>query len=95
MKITPLSDRIVVEAESTEEATASGFIVKTEQKERPQRGKVIAVGLGKLLKDGTRVPMEVKIGDTVVFKKYSPTDIEIDGKEYLILESEDVLGVIA
>lgn len=93
MNIQPLGDNIVVEAEE-EQVSSSGIIVQTDNKERPQRGTVTAVGPGKLLKDGSRVPMEIKVGDIILFKKYSPTEIELEKKEYLILEASDVLAIV-
>ena len=95
MKIQPLADRVVIEPISVEEKTKSGIILpETADKERPEQGKVIAVGLGRLLKNGKRKPMEVKKGDLVLFTKYGPNEIKIDGKEYLIAKEEDILAII-
>ena len=93
-KIIPTSDHIVVEA-LEEETTTSGIIIPdTASKEKPQKGKVIAVGGGKIGDDGKRIPMEVKVGDTVLFTKYGPTEVKVDGKEYLVLNESDVLAII-
>jgi len=89
----PLSNRVVVEP--VREETKGGIILpETADKEKPEKGKVIAVGPGKLMDNGSRAAPEVKVGDTVVFKKYSPDEIKVDGKEYLILEEGDIMGII-
>lgn len=91
----PLADHVVVEIVTKEEKTASGiFLPDTASKEKPQTGKVIAVGIGKVTENGTRVAPEVKAGDEVVFAKYSGTEVKLDGKEYLILNERDLLAVI-
>lgn len=91
----PLADYIVVEITTKEEKTASGiYLPDTASKERPQTGKVIAVGAGRVLDNGTRVAPEVKVGEEVVFAKYSGTEFKLDGKEYLILSERDVLAVL-
>jgi len=93
-KIIPTSDHILVEA-LEEEITASGIIIPdTASKEKPQKGKVIAVGPGKVGDDNERIPLEVKEGDTVLFTKYGPTEVKVDGKEYLVLNESDVLAII-
>lgn len=95
MAIRPLDDKIVLEAVKREEKTASGIMLPdTAEKERPEQGKVIAVGQGKLLDNGQRAAMSVKVGDTVIFSKYGPSEIKIDGKEYLVVKEEDVLAII-
>lgn len=95
MTLRPLNDRLIVEAVSKEAKTASGIIIPdTAKEERPEQGSVVSIGPGKLKDDGTRHPMSVKVGDTVVFKKYSPDEIKLDGKEYLILSESDILAVI-
>ncbi len=95
MQIKPLSDRVVLEQVSPEETTKSGIILPgTIEKEKPEQGKVIAVGAGRLLKDGTHAKMEVKVGDKVLFSRYSPTEVKISGKEYLVVKEEDILGII-
>jgi chaperonin GroES len=94
MKFRPLYDRILVERVESEEITKGGIIVPDSAKEKPQQGKVIAVGQGKRLEDGKLVPLEVKAGDTILFGKYSGSEIEIEGNEYLIMKEEDVLGLV-
>lgn len=94
MSITPLGDRVIVTAGESEEVTASGIVLPDTAKEKPQKGKVIAVGTGRVLENGQRVPLEVKEGDIVVFAKYGGTEIEIDGEEYVILSERDLLAVL-
>lgn len=94
MKIQPLGDRILVEVLEAKEKTKGGIVLPDTAKEKPQEGKVIAVGKGKVKEDGKVVPLEVKAGDTILFGKYSGTEITIDDKEYLILKEEDVLAVV-
>lgn len=89
VKIKPLADRVLVEAAAAEEKTASGIIIPDTAKEKPQRGKVIAVGSGK--KDE---PMTVKVGDEVLYGKYAGTEIQVEGKEYLIMRESDIFAVI-
>ena len=89
VNITPLADRVVVEAAAAEEKTAGGIIIPDTAKEKPQRGKVVAVGAGK--KDE---PTTVKVGDTVLYGKYAGTEIQIDGKDYLIMRESDIFAVI-
>lgn len=94
MTIKPLSDNLLVEASKVEEATKSGIVLAlTAQKDRPETGTVIAVGPGKM-HEGKLQPMSVKVGDKVIFKKYGPDEIKIDGKELLMLSESDVLAVI-
>lgn len=94
MKFRPLYDRILVERVKSEEKTQSGIIVPDIAKEKPQEGKVIAVGQGKRLEDGKLIPLEVKAGDTILFGKYSGSEIKIEGNEYLIIKEDDVLGLL-
>ena len=95
MKIKPLSDHIVIEPIAHEEKTKSGiFLPQTAEKERPEQGKVVAVGPGKMLSSGKRSEMEVKPGDTVLFTKYGPNEIKVDGTEYLIARQEDILAIL-
>lgn len=95
MKIKPLADHIVIEPISQEEKTKTGiFLPQTAEKERPEQGKVIAVGPGKTLSSGKRAEMEVKEGQIVIFTKYGPTEIKVDGKEYLIAKQEDILAIL-
>jgi chaperonin GroES len=90
----PLSDRIIAKSTGTEEVTKGGIVLPDTAKEKPQEGEVIAVGPGKLLDSGKTVPMDVKVGDTIIFAKYGGTEIKVDGQEYIILRQEDVLAVI-
>lgn len=91
----PLADHIIVEAIVKEEKTSSGiYLPDTAAKEKPQTGKVIAVGKGKVLENGTRVEPEVKVGEVVVFAKYSGTEVKVDEKDYLILSERDILAVL-
>lgn len=95
MNIKPLSDHILIEPVKEEEKTKSGiFLPDTAQKEKPEQGLVIAVGQGKKTDDGKIVPVSVKAGDKVLFTKYGPNEIKIDGKEYLIAREEDILAII-
>ncbi|WP_186814634.1 co-chaperone GroES [Meiothermus hypogaeus] len=90
----PLGDRVVVKRIEEEAKTKGGIVLPDTAKEKPQKGKVIAVGTGRVLDNGTKVPLEVKQGDTVVFAKYGGTEIEIDGEEYIILSERDLLAVM-
>ena len=94
MKFRPLYDRILVERVESEEITKGGILVPDSAKEKPQQGKVIAVGQGKRLEDGKLMPLEVKAGDTILFGKYSGSEIKIEGNEYLIMKEDDVLGLV-
>jgi chaperonin GroES len=94
MKIRPLHDRILVKRLENEEKTASGIIIPDNAKEKPMEGKIIAVGNGKRLEDGTIAKMEVKVGDTVLFSKYSGSEVKIDGEEHLVMREDDILGII-
>lgn len=95
MVIKPLSDHILIEPLRQEEKTKSGiFLPETAEKEKPEQGKVIAVGPGKKTEDGKTIPLEVKEGDIVLFTKYGPNEIKIDEKEYLIAREEDILAII-
>jgi len=94
MKVRPLHDRIIVQRIEEEELSAGGIIIPDTAKEKPQQGKVIAVGKGKIEKDGRVTPLDVKAGDTVLFGKYAGQEIKVDGDEYLIMREEEVLGVI-
>ncbi len=95
MKIRPLQDRILVKRlESADKKTAGGIIIPDTVKEKPQEGEVIAVGAGKPGKDGNVLPMTVKIGDKVLFGKYSGNEVKIDDIEYIIMREEDILGIL-
>lgn len=94
VKVRPLGDRVIVKALPKEEKTKGGVILPDTAKEKPQQGEVIAAGKGKILENGTLVPMEVKVGDRVLYGKYSGTDIKLDGEEYLIVKESEILGII-
>jgi chaperonin GroES len=94
LSIRPLGDRIVVEPLEQENTTASGLVLPETAKEKPQQGKVLAVGLGKKDDNGKRIPMDIANGDTVLFAKYAGTEVKIDGKKLLIMKETDILGVI-
>ena len=93
MKVRPLHDRIIVQRLEEGEQTVGGIIIPDTAKEKPQWGTVFAVGAGKVKEDGTRQPLDVKDGDTILFGKYSGQDIKVDGEEYLIMREDDVLAV--
>ena len=90
----PLGDRIVVRALEQESTSAGGIVLPDTAKEKPQQGEVLAIGPGKLLDNGTRSSIDVKIGDKVVYSKYGGTEIKVSGEEYIILRSDDVLGIV-
>ena len=91
--IKPLEDRVVVQANEAETTTASGIVIPDTAKEKPQEGTVIAVGPGRF-EDGNRVPVDVKVGDTVIYSKYGGTEVKYAGEEYLVLSARDVLAII-
>ncbi len=95
MKIRPLHDRIVVERLEEKEVKKGSIIIPDTAKEKPQEGKVLAVGNGKVSDDGKKIPLDVKAGDKILFGKYSGSEVKIDDKEYLILREEDVLAILA
>lgn len=94
MKFKPLRDRVLVRYSSEEEKTAGGLFIPDAAKEKPQKGTVIAVGPGRVTDDGKRQAMEIKVGETVLFDKYSGSKIRIDDEEYLIIREEDILGIV-
>lgn len=94
MKIRPLNDRVLVLRLEGEEKTSGGIIIPDTAKEKPQEGKAVAVGPGKLDEDGKRVSMAVKAGDKILFSKYAGTEVKIDGVEHLIMREDDILGII-
>jgi chaperonin GroES len=94
MKIQPLQDRILVKRIEEEERTKGGIIIPDTAKEKPQEGVVVAVGRGKILEDGTLLPLDVKAGNRILFQKYAGTEVKIEGVEHLIMREEDILGVI-
>jgi chaperonin GroES len=93
MKLRPLHDRVVVKRLEEEEKTAGGIIIPDTAKEKPQQGKVIAVGKGRILEDGKVIPLVVKEGDRILFSKYAGTDIKVDGDEHLIMREDDILAI--
>ena len=95
MNLKPLNDHIFLEPLEEEKTTKSGIVLpETAEKEKPIKGRVVAVGPGKLDEKGKRVPMSVKVGDKVLFKKYGPDELEVDGKKYLVGEENDILAII-
>nr|WP_236671746.1 co-chaperone GroES [Enterococcus sp. BWB1-3] len=90
----PLGDRVILEVAEEEEKTVGGIVLASAAKEKPQTGTVIAVGEGRILDNGTKVPAEVKEGDTVMFEKYSGTEVKYEGKEYLIVSGKDIIAVV-
>ncbi len=94
MNLQPLEDRIVVRASEAEETTASGLVIPDTAKEKPQQGEVLAVGAGRFGDDNERIPMEISVGDTVVYSKYGGTEITSDGEALLILQARDVLAIV-
>lgn len=95
MNIKPLADYVLIEPVTAEEKTKSGiFLPETVEKERPEQGTVVAVGPGKKTSSGKIIPLEIEVGDNVLFTKYGPNEIEVDGKEYLITKEEDILAIL-
>lgn len=95
MKIRPLHDRILIRRIAEQETVRGGIIIPDTAKEKPQEGEVIAVGNGKILENGQRVPLDVKEGDRILFGKYAGSEIKIEGEEYLILREDEVLGILS
>ena len=94
IKLQPLGDRLVVEREQAEEVTAGGIVLPDSAKEKPRRGKIVSVGDGRVLDDGTRSTMQLKKGDEVLFSSYAGTEVKIGDKEYLIMDESDVMAII-
>lgn len=94
MNIKPLGERIVLKVLESEEKTKSGIVLPDTAKEKPQMGKVLAVGSGKVLDNGEKAPLEVKVGDQVLFAKYAGTEVKLDGEEYMVLKESDILAII-
>ena len=94
MKIRPLQDRVIIKRIEEEEKSKGGIIIPDTAKEKPQDGKVVAVGKGKLNDDGKITPLDIKVNDRILFGKYSGSEINIDGEEHLIIREDDILGVI-
>ena len=95
MKLKTLGDRLIVQAIEEEQTTASGLVLPDTAKEKPQKGKIVAIGDGKLDENGKRIPLEVKEGDEVLYSKYGGTEIKIDGEDLLVLRESDVLAKVA
>ena len=94
MNIKPLGERVVVKTLESEERTKSGIVLPDTAKEKPQMGKILAVGTGRVLDNGQKIPLEVKIGDKVLFAKYAGTEVKLDGEEYMVLKETDILAII-
>jgi chaperonin GroES len=94
MKVRPLHDRLIVKRLEEEDKTKGGIIIPDTAKEKPVEGKVIAVGDGRIKEDGTKIPMEAKKGDRILFAKYAGTEVKIDGEEHLIMKEDDILAII-
>ena len=94
MKVKPLHDRLIIKTLEEEEKTKGGIIIPDTAKEKPVEGKVIAVGAGRIKKDGTKMPLEIKKGDRVLYAKYGGTEIKMDGEEYLMMREDDILAII-
>jgi chaperonin GroES len=94
-KLRPLGDRVVIKPAGREEMTKSGIVLPDTAKEKPQRGTIIAAGEGRRDEDGDRIPMDVQVGDEVLFQKYTPAEFKLDDVEYLILSEKDILAVVA
>jgi chaperonin GroES len=95
MKIRPLQDRVVVRRVEEKESVRGGIVIPDTAKEKPTEGEVMAVGNGKLSEDGTRLPMDVKVGDRILFGKYSGSEVKLNGEELLIMREEDILGILS
>ncbi len=94
MNLKPLSDRVVIKVLEAEEKTASGIVLPDKAKEKPQEGEVMAVGTGKVLDNGNRMEMDVKVGDKVIFSRYAGTEVKVKSEEYLILRQDDILALV-
>ena len=94
MNVRPLHDRLIIKRVEEKETVKGGIIIPDTAKEKPQEGKVLAVGNGKILENGTKVPLDVKVGDKILFGKYTGSDVKIDGEEVLILREDEVLAIV-
>ena len=94
MKIQPLADKVLIQRVEAESVTAGGIVLPDTAKEKPQRGKIVNIGTGKLLDDGSRAKFQVKKGDSVLFTSYAGTEVSIDGKEYMIMSESDIMAII-
>ncbi|MCL5108430.1 MAG: co-chaperone GroES [Chloroflexi bacterium] len=90
----PLGDRVLIRPKAREEMTKSGIVLPDTAKEKPQEGEILAVGTGRLLESGERVPMEVKVGDSILYSKYAGTEVKLDGEDHLILRESDILAIL-
>jgi len=93
MKLKPLGERVVLKLVEQEEKTKGGILLPDSAKEKPQKGKVLAVGTGKVLESGEKIPLDVQVGDRVIFARYSGTEVKVEGEEYLIVSERDILAV--
>ena len=94
MKIRPLADKVLIQRLAAESVTSGGIVLPESAKEKPQRGKIVSVGQGKALKDGTVIKVQVKKGEEVLFSSYSGTEIKIDGKEYMIMDESEIMAIV-
>lgn len=94
MSLKPLGDRVLVKPDAAEEKTASGLYIASNAQEKPQRGTVVAVGTGKLTDAGERLPMDVKVGDVVIYGKFGGNEVKVDGEDYLLLRADDIYAVV-
>ena len=94
MNLKPLGDRVLIKPAPAEQKTASGLYIASNAQEKPQRGEVIAVGEGKLADDGTRLPMDVKAGDVVIYGKYGGNEVKVDGEDYLLMRADDIYAIV-
>ncbi|MHB1127477.1 MAG: co-chaperone GroES [Bacillota bacterium] len=94
MNVKPLGEKVVIKVLASEEKTKSGIVLPDTAKEKPQEGKVVAIGTGRILENGEKVPLEVNVGDKVIYSKYAGTEIKVEGEEYLILNERDILAVV-
>lgn len=92
-KLTPLGDRVVVKPAPSEEKTRSGIVLPDSAKEKPSEGTVVSVGIGRVLDNGQKLPLEVKVGDKIIYSKYGGTEVKIDDEEYIILQERDILAI--
>jgi len=95
MNLKPLGDRVVLRIIEQEEKTKGGIVLPDTAKEKPQKGEIVAVGTGRLLESGERIPLDLKVGDRVVFARYAGTEVKVDGEEYLIVNERDILAVVS
>ena len=94
MSLKPLGDRVLIKPDAAEQKTASGLYIASNAQEKPQRGEVVAVGEGKLNNDGQRIPMDVKVGDKVIYGKFGGNEIKVDGEDYLLMRADDIYAVV-